>query len=204
MIIQVRHSISSGNTPVLLANGEMAINTKDQLLYYRHANGSLAIIANGASLFAFTTAQVSSNLTQTPANTSAYKVTFNSNDTLIGTTHTVGNTRVTVSSNGWYQIFVEGEVRRTSAGGNLHWADYWLQKNGVNIPQSATRVSLSAVNTFYNLVMMSTVRLEANDYIELVQAIDLAGIGLGLSAPTVLAGGPTIPSVSMSVTKLSN
>lgn len=204
MIIQVRHSTSSGNTPLTLANGELAINSSDELLYYRHANGSLVVVANGAALFATTIAQVSSNLTQTPANTTPYKVTFNSNDLLIGTTHVLGNTRVGVLSKGWYQVLIQGEVRRTSAGGNLHFVDYWLQKNGINIPKSSVRVSLKDVNVFYNLMGSTVVRLEANDYIEVIQTIDLAGIGLGLTAPTVLGGGPPIPSVSLTLVKISN
>lgn len=41
MIIQIKHSGNTGNVPVTLANGELAINYADQLLYYRHANGSI-------------------------------------------------------------------------------------------------------------------------------------------------------------------
>src|SRR5574337_417840 len=117
MIIQVRHSTSPGNTPLTLANGELAINSSDELLYYRHANGALIVVANGAALFATTIGQVSSNLTQVPANTTPYKTTFNSNDILIGVTHALDNTRVQVMSRGWYRIDIQGEVRRTSGGG---------------------------------------------------------------------------------------
>jgi hypothetical protein len=50
MQIQIKHSANSGNVPIALANGELAINFADQILYYKHANGSIIQLANGAQL----------------------------------------------------------------------------------------------------------------------------------------------------------
>jgi hypothetical protein len=50
MLIQLKHSGNTGNVPLTLANGELALNYADQLLYYKHANGSIVAIANGASI----------------------------------------------------------------------------------------------------------------------------------------------------------
>lgn len=50
MIIQIKNSGNTGNAPVSLANGELALNYADQLLYYKHSNGSIVVLANGASL----------------------------------------------------------------------------------------------------------------------------------------------------------
>ncbi len=50
MIIQIKHSANTGNVPSVLANGELALNFQDQLLYYKHANGSILTLANGASI----------------------------------------------------------------------------------------------------------------------------------------------------------
>jgi hypothetical protein len=204
MIIQVRHSSNTGNVPISLEMGELALNSNDQLLYYKHANGALSIMANGASLFAYSMAQVSSNLSQLPANTNPYRVTFNSNDILIGMTHAPGNSRVIVSSSGWYTIGVRGQLYRTIGGGNLHYADFWFRKNGVDITKSATRTSLKNVNVFDIVVNNLTLRMNTNDYIELIQAVDDATQGMGLTAPVTLAGGPSIPSVIMTITKISN
>jgi hypothetical protein len=57
MQIQLKHSGNTGNVPVSLANGELALNYADQLLYYRHANGTIVTIANGAQLGVSTTPQ---------------------------------------------------------------------------------------------------------------------------------------------------
>lgn len=50
MIIQIKHSANTGNVPLALANGELAINTADEKLFYRHANGSIVLLASGATL----------------------------------------------------------------------------------------------------------------------------------------------------------
>lgn len=204
MIVQVRHSANTGNTPAVLANGELALNAVDQLLYCKHANGTVVILANGASILTFSSAQVSSNLNQIPANTAAYKVTFNSNDLLIGTTHTLGNSRVTVNSNGWYVIVATGNYLRTAGGIALRFGDCWLRKNNVNMPKTTTRTPVPLQDMDVPMRLQTTLRLAANDYIELMQAVDLAGIGTGLRSATTLAGGPQLQSAALSITKIAN
>lgn len=204
MIVQVRHSANTGNTPVSLANGELALNAKDQLLYHKHANGAVVILANGAAILTFAMAQVSSNLNQVPANTAAYRVTYNSNDTLLGTTHILGNSRVIVLSNGWYSITATGNYLRTGGGGAIRFADCWLRINGVNIPGSTTRTPVPLPNLDLPMNLQSTVRLAANDYIELIQAVDSTTGATGLRGDTTLAGGPPLKSVALSIMKIAN
>jgi hydroxyethylthiazole kinase-like sugar kinase family protein len=50
MLIQIKHSGNTGNVPVALANGELALNDADQLLYARHANGTILVLANGRAI----------------------------------------------------------------------------------------------------------------------------------------------------------
>jgi len=204
MIVKVKHSTNPGNTPVVLANGELALNAGDQLLYCKHANGAVVILANGASLFALSTAQVSSTIDQVPTNTSAYIVTFNSNDLLIGAAHALANSRVSVLSNGWYHIVATGNYLRTGGGGNGRFADCWLRKNNVNIIGTATRTTITKPTLGYPMTLRATTRLNANDYIELVQAINNTSGSTGLRAATTLAGGPALRSVALSITKLAN
>ena len=40
-IIELKHSQVSGNTPSVLANGEISINTNDGKIFYKHPNGSI-------------------------------------------------------------------------------------------------------------------------------------------------------------------
>ena len=43
-IIQLKHSIASGNSPLALANGELAINSVDGKLFYAKPDGSIEFI----------------------------------------------------------------------------------------------------------------------------------------------------------------
>ncbi len=204
MIIQVRHSANTGNTPLSLANGELALNASDQLLYCRHANGSVVILANGASILTFASAQVSSNLNQVPANTQAWRVTYNSNDLLIGTSHILGNSRVIVLSNGWYTIAASGNYLRTGGGGAVRFADCWLRRNNVNITGTTTRIPVPLQDLDLPMNLQVTLRLTANDYIELIQAVDSTTGATGLRSQTTLAGGPQLQSVRLGITKIAN
>jgi hypothetical protein len=204
MVVKVKHSSNTGNTPVALANGELALNAIDQLLYYRHANGALAILANGASLLTFATAAVSSNQNQIPANTSAYKVTFNSNDFLLGATHTIGNSRVTVLSNGWYDVRSTGNYLRTSGKLVFRIADCWLRKNNVNVSGAVTRTPIANQDVDTPMNLQTILYLNTDDYIELLQAVDSVTEATGLRTAVGLAGAPAIPSVSLRITKIAN
>lgn len=204
MIVQVRYSANTGNTPISLANGELALNAVDQLLYHKHANGAVVILANGASLFTFASAQISSNLNQVPANTAAYRVTYNSNDLLIGTAHTLGNSRATVLSNGWYNIVATGNYLRPGGAGANRFADCWLRRNGVDISGTTTRTSVPVDDLHFPMSLHATLRLVANDYIELIQAVDSTAGGTGLRTGVTLASGPPLKSVALSITKIAN
>jgi len=204
MIVQVRNSSNTGNAPLALANGELALNAGDQLLYYRHANGTVRVLANGASILSVTIAQVSSNLNQVPANTQAWRVTFNNNDLLIGTSHTLDNSRVSVLSNGWYSIVATGNYLRTSGGGTARWADCWLRKNDTNIPGTTTRTPLPLAGLDIPMSLYHNMRLEENDYIELIQAVSATAGGTGLRPAVALDAGPAMNSVSLRITKLTN
>jgi len=204
MVVKVKHSSNTGNTPVSLANGELALNAIDQLLYYRHANGALAILANGASLLTFATAQVSSNQNQIPANTSAYKVTFNSNDLLIGVSHTIGDSRIFVLSNGWYRITASGNYLKNTGGTTFRIVDCWVRRNNVDVTGTTTRTPILNAMVDIPMNMETLLRLNSNDYIELVQAIDSTTGGAGLRTAVGLSGAPDIRSASLSITKIAN
>jgi hypothetical protein len=65
-VIQVRKSATSGNVPVSLANGELAINYADGKLYYKNTQGQTGYIYSSNS---FATFNVSSSLILASSNT---------------------------------------------------------------------------------------------------------------------------------------
>ncbi len=145
-------------------------------------------------------AQISSNINQLPANTSAVVVNFDTNDALLDITHTTGNTRVIVSSNGLYHIMFSGRVSR-GVGITQERADYWFRKNGTDIANSAVSVTLEDSDTTTVTSKYAT-QLVANDYIEVVQAVSNSSINMGLTRADSLAGGPSNPSITLTIIKV--
>lgn len=101
MIIQVKHSGNTGNVPLVLANGELALNYADQLLYYKHANGSIVVLANGASIGTSTSQNTFSTISVAGQNN---VIADSSTDTLtlvggesIGITTDQGNDTITIT-----------------------------------------------------------------------------------------------------------
>lgn len=69
--IQLKKSGATGNVPVSLAYGELALNYADGKLFYKHANGSIASIATGSVTNSFATINANSSLilASTPTDT---------------------------------------------------------------------------------------------------------------------------------------
>lgn len=147
--------------------------------------------------------QVSSNVSQLPTNTAAWLVTYDGHDFISGFNHTLGNTRIYASFDGVYLIVVGGQIARGSGSGVNHVADYWLRKNGVDVANSAIRISLLNINDTDVLIGNYVIPLLANDYIEFVQAVDDGSISMGLTRYTALANGPSVPSVILTIAKVS-
>lgn len=148
-------------------------------------------------------AQLSSNESQKPSDTVPHVVTYNLQDVLVGASHTSGDSKVYVRNDGLYHLIVGGQVDRTGGGGVSHYADYWLRKNGADILNSGVRISLINASDTDVLIMNYAMNLVANDYIEVVQNVDDSSAGLGLNKFNALSGGPLIPSVILTLVRLS-
>jgi len=146
-------------------------------------------------------AQLSSNVSQLPANTNAVRVNFDTQDVLSGLTHTIGNTGIFVTSNGLYQIIIAAQVSR-SGGAAKQRADYWFRKNGVDIANSSVGMTMEANNDIDVLVNKYALELVANDYIEVMQAVEDSTISMGLTRSVSLDGGPVRPAITFTMMKI--
>jgi hypothetical protein len=170
-----------------------------------HSNGAFdkanSIATNLGSLnLSPAFAQVSSNVSQLPANLTAVVVNFDTNDALLEITHPVGDTRVTVTSNGLYHIMFSGRVSR--GAGSQHRADYWFRKNGTDIANSSVSVSLED-SDIATVTSKFALQLVTNDYIEVVQAISDSAISMGLTRADPLVGGaPANPAATFTIIKV--
>lgn len=112
-----------------------------------------------------------SNLDQTAAaiNT-AYGVTFDSTVTANGVSVGTPTSRIVVAEAGYYAIGAALQFTSSSSSAKSAWV--WLRKNGVDVPNSAAKVTNSANGASLLMGAQFTISLEALDYIEVMWAVD--------------------------------
>ena len=144
---------------------------------------------------------------QTAANTTtAYAITFDTTDFNNGITLS-NSSRLNVSQAGIYNIqFSVQLVNTTNASTDI---DIWFRKNGTNIDKSNSRFGLaprkSAEDPFHLIGAMNFfVSLDTNDYVELMWRTSDVGAYIEHYAASSTPTRPSIPSVIVTVTFVSN
>lgn len=139
-----------------------------------------------------------SNQNQQPAliNT-PYPVTFNITDIESGVS-IIDNSKITVASSGLYSFDFRLQVTSTnSSSKNIY---IWARKNGIDVPDSATKITLTgnAVETAPSWNFVYT--MQAGDYFQLMYATDDTAIVI--SAPIPMTFCPGTPSAVIKVNQL--
>ena len=126
--------------------------------------------------------------------------TYNSVVTQQAVTRGVPTSRIFVAQTGIYNFQFSAQLDKTDGGSDAVYI--WPRINGVNVPDSATKIVIDGPNSeivpAWNFVLV----MEAGDYFELAwQSPDTA-----VFAPYVAATGniPAIPSIILTVTWVSN
>lgn len=169
----------------------------------KFTNGTVADNGDGTATVttdATIVAQLSSSVSQLPSDTLAHVITYDTQDLVMGIAHTIGGSKVTVPSDGVYVIVLGGQISRTGGGG-VQSEDIWLRKNGVDVPNSGIRQTLLNPNDTSVVVNNFALSLLANDYIEVMQRVTSAAIGMGITRLDV-SGGPSIPSIIFTMVKI--
>lgn len=107
-------------------------------------------------------------------------------------------TKITFASSGFYQISVSNQY--TSSNASSKNVQTWLRKNGTNIADSNSYVTLSAngENTVFSTTY--TVSVAANDYIQIMWASDDTTVSINSIAATGYS--PAAPSAIVAVTQI--
>ena len=134
---------------------------------------------------------------QTAANTTtAYEITFNTTDYSNGI-YLSNSSRLNVRNYGIYNF--QTSIQFTNADSQDHAVSVWFSKNGTNVINSNTELSIPskhgttngravfAVNFFFEL--------QANDYIEMVWATESTDVKLEYLAAQTTPTRPATPSV---------
>jgi hypothetical protein len=101
--------------------------------------------------------------------TVAYPITLNNTDPDSNGVSVVSNSRITFAYAGVYNIEFSAQVDRVSGSGT-DTIDIWFRKNGTDLPESNTVVTVSGGATAAKTVAAWNYMLElvANDYVELI------------------------------------
>ena len=101
--------------------------------------------------------------------------------------------RLTFTNAGTYNIQFSVQLHNTGGGGSGTTVNIWFRLNGVNIPNSDTKVTVNTNNPYFVAAWNFIQTVAANDYIEIVWLTDNANIVLEYDAAASPA--PAIPSV---------
>ena len=132
--------------------------------------------------------------TATAINT-AKAITFNNTDLSNGVFIGSPTSRIIVDSEGVYNFDTSFQLDKTAGGTGIF--DFWFRLNGVDVPDSCSRIRIqgnnaeifSSLNYFFNL--------KANDYVELMFAVD--DLSVEITAFPAAAPHPGIPSIILTV-----
>ena len=138
-----------------------------------------------------------STVTQTAAaiNT-AYPMTLNTTDISFGVYTGTPNSRIYIDTEGFYNFQFSAQLHKTAGGVGAIYI--WARVNGVDIPDSATKIRIQGNNAETVAAWNFVLAVNAGDYFELVWSTDDTSceiLALPASAPH-----PAIPSLILTVT----
>jgi hypothetical protein len=126
--------------------------------------------------------------------------TYNSVVSEFGITRGVPTSKIFVSNTGVYNFQFSAQLDKT--GGSASAVYIWPRINGINLPDSATKIVIDGPNNEIVAAWNFVLVMEAGDYFELAwEAADT-----NVVIPYVAATGniPAIPSIILTVTWVSN
>lgn len=112
----------------------------------------------------------------------------------------VSNSRFTVDYDAIYNIQFSAQFHHTGGGGNGNTVNVWFRKNGTDIPNSNTKLTVQSNNPYVVASWNFFYKLKKNDYLQIVWSSDNASIKLEHEA----AGShPAVPSVIVTMNQIA-
>ena len=174
-------------------------------LYFNQMSNVLNLVVGneGGQYLSFPYGAFQDNTTQTAAATStAYAVIWGETDTSNSVTVATDGTnltRVTVDETGLYNFAFSLQLVKSSANSKNAWICPRI--NGVDVPKSATKVTLAGNSAAVVAAWNFFLNLTANDYVQLMWAVEDTGIQILHEAATAFC--PEIPSAILTVNFIS-
>jgi hypothetical protein len=127
----------------------------------------------------------------------AYAITFNNTDLSAGVFLGTPTSRIYVDRPGAYNFQFSLQLLGTGGGGSNRDVYIWPRINGVDVPDSATKIHIKGSNEAYVAAWNFVLKLNTNDYFELMWATSTTTVEIHADAATAFC--PAIPSVIMTV-----
>jgi hypothetical protein len=140
--------------------------------------------------------------TQDQANagaTTANKITYNTTDISNGVS-IASSSRITMDNGGIYNIQFSAQLDKTDSGDDA--VDIWLCKNGSNVANTNTQITLVGNNGKHVAAWNFVVQAQAGDYYELCWSSADTGVFLNYITSQASPTRPAIPSVILTVTQI--
>ncbi len=116
-------------------------------------------------------AQISSTEDQRPTVTTPVAVTLNQNYSISGILHSAENPgTITISDSGIYVLISAPQVGRTS-GTKPRFVDFWLRKNGSDIPNSNVRLVIGENSSKDVIVNQTMMPFNAGDLVNVMMSV---------------------------------
>ena len=153
---------------------------------------SVPILHYGA--FSDTTTQVAASINV------AYGMVFNTTDSSNGVSVGSPTSRLVANFQGVYNVQFSAQLDKTSgSAANIY---IWLRKNGTNVPNTTTVVTLQGSSAKAVAAWNYIVQLDPTQYVELMWATDDTNVKI--LAATATSVWPATPSVIATVTQVNN
>jgi len=148
-------------------------------------------------------AQIISTIDQRPDTTEPVPVFMDQNDSISGIEHSNDHPAdIGIVESGVYVVIAAPQIGRTSGNGPSH-VDFWLRKNGTDMPNSNVRGTIKSDDDKDVVVNQTMSPFKAGDVLNVMMAVDTVGEGLGIEAIQT-DGRPLIPSVIFSMHKIKD
>ena len=149
----------------------------------------------------------SDTATKTPAAIyTPYGITFNTTDYAKGFSRGSPTSRIVASASGLYNFQFSAQISSGSSSAKKLWI--WPRINGVDVPNSNSEVTIAANNNAEVIAWNWVLSLNANDYFEIMYAVDDTNVQIVASAAQTGATGtatfarPAVPSIILTVTQV--
>lgn len=129
----------------------------------------------------------------------AYAITLNTTDLAKGIRRGTPTSRVIVNDAGVYNFQFSIQATSTSASG--HYMYVWARVNGVDVPNSATRVEFRGTGNDKVLAWNFVLQMAAENYFELMWSVDDTRVSI--TSLATIPPAPAIPSVILTVCEVT-